>query len=970
MTHRLGSVLPASPPVVLGLGASAFAFSPPAAAGGTKFLMLHFSSSTLSGDARVEVELGYATDVFTAGDGPGFWSRPVGGNSATVRFVPGTGGGTVTLSEYGRGEGLGAGGATNTNADLFLLSSPYIEPTFWNSAGVCPSGSPPSWENVAVLPAGLMADVARSVGMFVIVDGDHVSSCSAALIGPDLILTAAHCVSADDEARTGSFTLDYQTDAAGARPAGYSPRFHKLRRVVKSGFARAPGDTRPLIDYAVVQVQSPPGGFAPPPLTIRPGLPTIGEELFVIHHPRGVVKKVSRRPADPTCQVLATAPGTVSYACDSDNGSSGSPVIDMMGRIVAVNDWAPGACSNLGQSSATVLNDFLTEPPPVQTVDVMLVLDRSGSMSLPSGSAGQSKIQHARRAAALFLDLLRTGAGHRAGIVSFSTAATLDADLADHTTARETALIGPAPAHNGGIVAGIAPGGFTTIGGGLDTARQRFPAPGAATNTPAMLLMTDGLENTPPMIKDAEPLLGGIKLNVVGFGTPASLDGPVLTDLARRHGGLYTRAGTGLDLNKYFVLAFGNIFESGISTDPDREVPAGQAQAQPIAVQVCGETSMTVVAGWNDPASDLEVSLRTPSGVTLTEGSAGIAGSSGDTWHFLRVPMPFAGDHDGTWQAVVSRRLVIPNLQRAAADTADGLPAEPFFLATVVDGGPWLRPEPPPRPLYTGDIVNPLVRLMQPNGEKLPAEIVVEVTRPARGAGNLLTDVGLGDAGDVDGETLDARTTTLLGLEARQGEPIGGSTVLTYTLTDEPAHTGGPFEPDGRFGLLVPDLTTVEGDYTFHARASYGRGCTGTRETIWSMHVDVGVDPDQTDVTIDDRGARPDGGRLVDIRMTPRDRYGNHLGPGRSGSLEVSGAAGTQPTGALVDNRDGSYTQPASWNPSSTTPPGVIIGQVGRPPTLVTAPPRPATTTGCLPWVLVAVLSAVILVLSVVLFIL
>jgi hypothetical protein len=33
--------------------------------------------------------------------------------------------------------------------------------------------------------------------------------------------------------------------------------------------------------------------------------------------------------------------------------------------------------------------------------------------------------------------------------------------------------------------------------------------------------------------------------------------------------------------------------------------------------------------------------------------------------------MHFAGDQDGTWQAVVSRRIAIPNLQRAGAANTD-----------------------------------------------------------------------------------------------------------------------------------------------------------------------------------------------------------------------------------------------------------------------------------------------------------
>ena len=53
-------------------------------------------------------------------------------------------------------------------------------------------------------------------------------------------------------------------------------------------------------------------------------------------------------------------------------------------RIVAINDWAPGACQNEGQAATAFLPDFQTEAPPTKDVDVVLVLDRSGSMAWPA----------------------------------------------------------------------------------------------------------------------------------------------------------------------------------------------------------------------------------------------------------------------------------------------------------------------------------------------------------------------------------------------------------------------------------------------------------------------------------------------------------------------------------------------------------------------------------------------------------
>src|SRR5262249_16185891 len=158
------------------------------------------------------------------------------------------------------------------------------------------------------------------------------------------------------------------------------------------------------------------------------------------------------------------------------------------------------------------------------------------------------------------------------------------------------ALIGPAP-YSGGIVSTINPNGTTTIGGGLEAAASQFPAPGPTTNRRTVFLMTDGLGNTPPMIADANPFLPASDLSVVGFGTESSLNGALLDQLAQGHNGMYTRAGSALDLKKFFALAFGNIFEAGTLSDPDYFLPATQ-NSMSIPFMVCEDDTITVVLGW------------------------------------------------------------------------------------------------------------------------------------------------------------------------------------------------------------------------------------------------------------------------------------------------------------------------------------------------------------------------------------
>jgi hypothetical protein len=946
MSHRIGTVQPQSPAVVVGAGRGSqvapgrwkVTFAPPAAATGTKFLFLHFTAASLNPGDRIEIPLGYDTDVLDSAAGSSFWTRPVKGNSVDIFFVDGgSGTGQASIGEFGRGEGLKDGGTDAAvggiaNGDLFMIGTPWVEPTFFNPAGVCPSGAGPSWENVAALPAGVVRDTARSVGLFIEASEGNVSTCSAALIGPDLILTAGHCVGDNNQAVvTGSFTLDFQTDALGNRPAGYNPRFFKLTRLVKTGFAVSgvgPGvSTQTGLDYAVIQIQTPPGGLGAPPLPIRASLPALGEELFVVHHPRATAKKASRKPADPTCQVLSISGATLKYACDSDNGSSGSPVLDAAGRIVAVNDWAPGSCGNQGQSAATILADFTNPAPAFQDVDAVLVLDRSGSMGELGFTGVKTKIQEAREAAALFIDLLRIDRTHRVGLATFSSSSALDFALAPINAANKDTLIGPAPARNAGIVGAITPGGSTTIGGGLQQGQTALPAPGTSVNLPAMLLLTDGLENTPPMIADVEATLGSTRLCIVGFGSEGSVDGPRLTGLARSHGGIYTRAGEGLQLKKFFVLCFGNIFQTAVAMDPFSVIAEGATQAAPIPLQLCGEEALTVVVSWERDSESLQLALVTPGGNVVGATTAGVTVSSGDTWTYLRLPLPFAGERDGTWQVQVSRFGGGPEF-------AAPLPEERFFATATVEGGPYFRPVGPQR-YYTGDTINPQVLLRQPSGFPVHGTVTVDLELPQEGTGNILAAAGLRGPGELGGDQLDARASTLIALERERG-PLVPTSIQTFELSGDGDLNGtGSLEPDGVYGRPLEDLTRFEGNYTFHAKATYGEACTGTREATWTLYVSVGIDPDHTEVRIEPTATLPDGRQCFHLTFTPRDRYGNHLGPGRLDAFQLQPQPGTTLESDVRDLGDGSYQVDVCWDPSSVDPPQIGVAQPERPPVVI-----------------------------------
>jgi len=109
----------------------------PGPPGGLRFVMLHFDNVNLTGAAKLTVELGYDTDVFTNSSGANFWSRPVDAAVTPIQIRITGGTGSARLMEFGTGEpsltpGAAAGEpcGSQSNPDVFLHTSPYQDPFF------------------------------------------------------------------------------------------------------------------------------------------------------------------------------------------------------------------------------------------------------------------------------------------------------------------------------------------------------------------------------------------------------------------------------------------------------------------------------------------------------------------------------------------------------------------------------------------------------------------------------------------------------------------------------------------------------------------------------------------------------------------------------------------------------------------------------------------------------------------------
>jgi hypothetical protein len=330
-----------------------------------------------------------------------------------------------------------------------------------------------------------------------------------------------------------------------------------------------------------------------------------------------------------------------------------------------------------------------------------------------------------------------------------------------------------------------------------------------------------------------------------------------------------------------------------------------------------------------------------------------VESQSAATWTFLRVPLPHAGERNGEWIATVARP--IENLARSREAR--------YFINVVASGGAKLRRMPDARTYYTGDSINPLVGLQYLEGGVPPeAKVRVSVSRPKASVGTALSKHRLVASEVLVADTLPPRQSTLRAMRKASGQPVVEYSETDFDLASDVLSTGSP-EPAGVFGRRIKDLLTVDGHYTFHYFASYGQGCTTTRELLHSIDVRAGIDPDSSHLVLVNSE-----GKTV-IRFHPRDRFGNDVGPGASDQFEVGGIPGTKVAGPVSDHGDGSYSVPVELDAAAGERPGLTLGQPGRAPTVVVdkGGQDSGGKGGCAPvvWILVAVIVvlAVLLVL-------
>ena len=301
-----------------------------------------------------------------------------------------------------------------------------------------------------------------------------------------------------------------------------------------------------------------------------------------------------------------------------------------------------------------------------QTSAVALVLDRSGSMSMDAGN-GHSRVELLRTAVSTFIDLMQQDDG--LSIVRFDNLVDTLMSVTDvgpmggsgsmqaQHIASLTTTITSDPANT------LDPRGATCIGGGIVAGKAALDGVAGTYTNRAMIVLTDGLENTHPYIHEVTGLTD--HTFAIGFGQAAAISTTALNEITQNHGGYLIVTGPvtpeeTFALTEYFLKIQAGINNSAAVLDPHGELVFGVTHRIPFLLTTADHGVDVVLLS---PAPYyIDFRLEAPDGTiidparALGEPAMQFVRTSRVSYYRASLPMlrsDWSGSHKGQWHALL-----------------------------------------------------------------------------------------------------------------------------------------------------------------------------------------------------------------------------------------------------------------------------------------------------------------------------
>ncbi len=519
-----------------------------------------------------------------------------------------------------------------------------------------------------------------------------------------------------------------------------------------------------------------------------------------------------------------------------------------------------------------------------------LVLDHSASMygAAPTGS----KIDALKSTAALFVDLLREKQQDELATVAFNHQAHVLTPKSKVTQAQKKKVIQ--------TINTLNPAGTTSIGAALQEGHKELKQ---SVHRKALLVFTDGKENVPPWIADAQQaiLKDGVEIYAVGLGTAKTLKPESLNALAKRSSGKFFSTTDTLLLRKRFIQVLVDAFDKDMASDPTYTVGRGQYLDIPVSLTPC-DHRIQFICAWDDPNEKLELELIAPDGFRYTPTSPATnrlvryVGQPGYAFYELAVPpiidapMGIIGpDVLGVWTIRVSGQFLNSPQQR-------------FITSVVVDSEIKMRAR--ITPVQIGESPEVIINLLYENQPLSNALLKVSVTKPAYGMNDLLQLASEHDlSATLDPAFLDPEFIADYGYSEallwEEAQPFLEASEEPQTFEVYAEQLG----EDGPYSVTLPPCD-VDGVYEVVIEAEIQAcGGTVTRYAAYCLLPSQTLDPEATPWEAHSSDENPD---MVHIVVTPRDQAGNLLGIGLASEMRFKLEDGLTLIG-IDDLSNGSY---------------------------------------------------------------
>ncbi len=543
--------------------------------------------------------------------------------------------------------------------------------------------------------------------------------------------------------------------------------------------------------------------------------------------------------------------------------------------------------------------------------DIVLVLDRSGSMS-GSSPGFSSKIAALQDAGNIFLDILIPSTGMNLGGVKYD-------DVIE--TLCPTCFIGPATTTQiSDIRTGImtlAARNMTSIGGALTEAANQLSTVDVDKNL--VLLFTDGKHNTSPTVASGLASIHALDpdnttISAIGFGSGSSINIPQLETIVNSTNGELLVTSSGLELHKFFVEALMNAGGTPYSifiTDPIASINQGATNEHSFTVNSY-DRQIAIVVDWGNTSGQLSIKLKTPNNKTITPTTQNtveqISYSGGDSYAIYQLNFPLGNsnndDYYNEWHGLWKLQVDAASITKSTLDYSYSvISSSDLHLDFNVIGGN-----------YTGSNIYVLAKLLY-KGLPIEGDLSAVIDYPTMSLANKLQSFRIDDKQLLKIQQLlkdqkrkmeianSPSAIYQLAVQQNYGDVIQASRVQKRVKFSAKSDIPSIRLGKGEYLLKIPE-TSIAGNYKITLNLnSFGDGQYSSLCSRFLTHSLVAkMDRESTQIEISSDADRyflkKDPLSPIFVTVIPKDKFGNLLG----GDLLITDNFQVEADGGKVDN--------------------------------------------------------------------